>query len=185
MLYINDRLDELCIEDELHNLSPSRLKHTLEIRHEPTKRQSIAAWLLLRKALHEEYGINSVPEFSFGEHGKPFFSTLPHVHFNMSHCKMAAVCVVDEEEIGVDVECIRNYEKNLAEYVLNDEELELCMKSGNPAKQFIRFWTMKEATLKLTGEGINDDIKHAIRKDIDYWIEEHEGYTICIAKYAK
>jgi 4'-phosphopantetheinyl transferase len=86
----------------------------------------------------------------------------PDIHFNLSHCKEAAICVVNDHPIGVDVESIRKYTDNLVNYTMSDEEINQINSSENPAAAFIRLWTMKEATTKLIGTGIRDNLKSVI-----------------------
>ena len=48
-----------------------------------------------------------MPEFSYGEHGKPFLKNYPDWHFNISHCKNAVCCVLSRENVGIDIEEIK------------------------------------------------------------------------------
>jgi 4'-phosphopantetheinyl transferase len=45
---------------------------------------------------------------------------------------------------------------------MNDEEIQEIESSEHPASAFIRLWTMKEATMKLIGTGISNDMKSVI-----------------------
>ncbi len=56
--------------------------------------------------------------------------------------------------------------RDLAEYVCSDEEMSRILASEDPAKAFISLWTMKEATLKLTGEGLRNNLRTALRPDV-------------------
>ena len=82
----------------------------------------------------------------------------PHIHFNLSHCRDAVACVVSDQPVGIDVECIDRYRTLLLNYTMNEQERELVTASPDPATAFIRLWTMKEALLKLTGQGITDNL---------------------------
>ena len=64
----------------------------------------------------------------------------------------------------MDVESVRPLKDSLAEYTMNDAELDEIRQAANPALQFTRFWTMKEALLKLTGEGINNHLKNVLHR---------------------
>ncbi|MBQ2130529.1 MAG: hypothetical protein II431_04225, partial [Prevotella sp.] len=102
-------------------LSEQRREQVLRFKHILGRRTCVAAYLLLRKALLEVYGITEKPVFEYGEHGKPSIIGHPEIHFNLSHCKEAAICVVSNHPIGVDVESVREYKESLARYLMNDE----------------------------------------------------------------
>ena len=70
--------------------------------------------------------------------------------------------MVSDQPVGVDVEGIREYKESLVNYTMNDEEIAQIKTAENPAAAFIRLWTMKEATTKLIGTGISNDMKTVI-----------------------
>ena len=124
--------------------------------------QSAVAYLLLIYALQKEGVFVDMPEFYYGEHGKPFLKNYPSWHFNISHCKNAVCCVLSQEEVGVDIEEIKEYKEGLAAYISNDEELLSLHNSDNKADDFYKLWTKKEAVFKLLGSGITNDIKNVL-----------------------
>ena len=120
------------------------------------------SYLLLKQALSETYGITDNPIFEYNEHGKPSIVDHPEICFNLSHCKEAVVCVISDQPIGVDVESIREFKESLVNYTMNDDEIAQINSAEHPAAAFIRLWTMKEATMKLIGTGISNDMKTVI-----------------------
>jgi 4'-phosphopantetheinyl transferase len=86
----------------------------------------------------------------------------PDIYFNLSHCKEAAICAISNLPVGVDIESIREYKENLVNYTMNEAEIAEIQQAENPASRFIRLWTMKEATMKLIGTGIINDMKTVI-----------------------
>jgi 4'-phosphopantetheinyl transferase len=139
----------------------------------------------LKKGLQQEYGITENPIFEYNEHGKPSIVGHPEICFNLSHCKEAVVCVVSDQPVGVDVESIREYKESLVRYTMNDEEIREIEPSENPAATFIRLWTMKEATMKLIGTGISNDMKTVIdTTKYKYTTVERQQYiyTICVSQ---
>lgn len=183
-LFINDQINEVDWEASLPLLSPQRREQTLRFKHELGRRTCVAAYLLLRKALHEVYGITEKPIFEYGEHGKPFIIGHPEIHFNMSHCKEAAICAVSDRPIGVDVESVREYKESLARYTMNEEELHQIINAPRPDVAFTRLWTMKEATAKMTGTGISNHMKDilAIPTRITTVVSEDLRYVYSICQ---
>jgi 4'-phosphopantetheinyl transferase len=153
-IFINDRLNEIDIEASLPLLSDQRRQQALAYRHEQGRRECIAAYLLLCQALREVYGITTLPIFEYSEHDKPSIVGHPEIFFNLSHCKEAAICVVSDQAIGVDIESIREYDEAIAQYSMSDEELFQIQQSSHSDLAFIRLWTMKEAFVKLSGRGL-------------------------------
>ena len=122
------------------------------------------------------------PVFEYNEHGKPSIVGHPEIFFNLSHCKEAAVCVVSDQPVGIDVESIRAYKESLVNYTMNDEEIAQIKSAEDPAAFFIRLWTMKEATTKLIGTGISNDLKSVIdARTYKYTTVERQRYiyTVC------
>ena len=103
----------------------------------------------------------------------------------MSHCKEAAVCVLSRKPVGIDVESIGRYRDSVARYAMNDEELRQIQQAERPEVEFTRLWTMKESLLKMTGEGINDNMKGVLQNTgkecftIIEKIDKNYIYTIC------
>jgi 4'-phosphopantetheinyl transferase len=162
MIYLNDDLAHFDFEAALPYLSAQRREQALQFKFELGRKTSAAVYLLLCKGLREEYGITEPPVFEFGEHGKPSIVGHPDIHFNMSHCREAAICVLSNRPVGVDVESVREFHESLVRYTMHDEEVRQIEQAERPDVEFIRLWTMKEAVLKHSGRGIVDDLKHVL-----------------------
>ena len=159
---VSEDIWEFDLEAALKDISAQRREQALKFKFEQGQRLCVLAYLLLKKALRETYGITDNPIFEYNEHGKPSIVGHPEIFFNLSHCKEAAICVVSDQPVGVDVEGIREYKESLVNYTMNDEEIAQIKTAENPAAAFIRLWTMKEATTKLIGTGISNDMKTVI-----------------------
>ncbi len=149
-----------------------RREAALRYKFEKGRRECCLSYLLLCDILREKFNTTRQPFFETGEHGKPELSfdndTVEGkasadgngLRFNLSHCKRAIACIVsDSDEVGIDVECTGRYTVALAEYCMSDEEKQRIADADDPDMEFTLLWTKKEALLKLTGEGITDDLK--------------------------
>ena len=163
MIYLNDDIAHFDFEAALPLLSEQRREQALKFRHEQGRRTCAAAYLLLCEGLRTEYGITQPPVFEYGEHGKPAIIGHPDIHFNLSHCREAAICALSTSPVGVDIESIREYKESLARYTMSDAELQQIAEAERPAVAFTRLWTMKEAVLKQSGEGLRTDMKTVLK----------------------
>jgi 4'-phosphopantetheinyl transferase len=120
-IYINDNLAQFELDEALPLLSVQRREQCLKFKYELGRKQCAAAYLLLCQGLREEYGITEPPIFAYGEHGKPTIVDHPDIHFNMSHCREAVICMLSNKPIGIDVETIHRYSESLARYTMSDE----------------------------------------------------------------
>lgn len=147
-------------------LSDQRLEKFNSIQHLQGKREDLSSYLLLRYALRTEYNIDDAPVFVYNDNGKPYLKDHPSVHFNLSHCHGAAVCVVMDSPVGCDVQDLRRYRRLTAHRVCTVEELEILKHSDNKSAEFSRFWTRKEAVAKLKGESVLSYLKKDFSDDI-------------------
>ncbi len=165
MVYIDDRLQRFTTAevDALISTFPSQRAELLaRYRNEAARRQGALAYLLLCRALREDFGIPEPPVFAFGEHGKPFLAEHPDLHFNLSHCRSAVACTVSHSPVGIDIESIRTARPDLVRRTMNSEEILHILSSTNPDREFTILWTRKEAVLKLSGRGIVDDMSDVL-----------------------
>ena len=162
MIYLSEDICDFDLSKALNEISEQRREQALKFKFEQGQRLCVLAYQLLKEGLHKEYGITENPIFEYNEHGKPSIVGHPEIYFNLSHCKEAVVCAVSNHPIGIDVESIREFKDSLVNYTMNDDEVREIEASENPASAFIRLWTMKEATMKLVGTGISNDMKTVI-----------------------
>lgn len=149
---LND--DEL--SKELYKKVPEyRQKKIDKCRYKKDKRLSLAAGILLEKALFD-FGIEQ-REIDFIENGKPTLSGITDFQFNLSHSGDRVMCAVSDEDVGCDVEKIKEVDLKIAKRFFYNAEYEAIMRQ-NSLKQsydiFFRFWTLKESFMKVTGLGM-------------------------------
>lgn len=182
MIYLNDDIEHFDWQAALPLLSEQRRELCLKFKHEQGRKTCVAAYLLLCEGLKKEYGITEPPVFEYGEHGKPAIVGHPEIFFNMSHCKEAAICVLNDKPVGVDIESIRSYSESLARYTMSDAEMVLIEKAERPDVEFIRLWTLKEAVLKRSGEGIRNNMKTVLDnlKNAKTVINEKKDYIYSV-----
>ncbi len=157
MVSLNTHPEDLDIRQALNQVGPQRREAALRYVRESDRKLSLAVFLLLMEALEKEYGITEPPVFAFEPHGKPYLRDYPHIHFNLSHCSRAALCVVGERPVGCDIETVgRALDMDLCDHCCSPAEREAILASPRPEEAFCTLWTRKEAFLKWSGDGLND-----------------------------
>lgn len=121
--------------------------------------------------------------YVYGHHGKPYLPDhdIQSCFFNLSSSVGEFVIAVGDRELGVDIEYLNtgfNYQDIFFQYFGTDERA-FITGSENPDDAFFLLWTRKEALLKATGKGVDDDLllipalngKHALPdnyNDVDW-----------------
>lgn len=94
---------------------------------------------LLATGLYKEYGLKLAFEpRAAGEHGKPFLTLQPKIHYNISHSGKYVMCIIAGEEVGIDVQEHKkvNYERMLTRMVPADMVREI-LESEQMEKAFL------------------------------------------------
>lgn len=139
--------------------------------------------ILAKKAISNKYGIDIRKiTFSLTENGKPYIPERDDIHFNISHSGDYVALALSDKPVGIDIEMIKPVNKTLAKKILNEEEFLVFEASEDKDSEFIKFWTMKEAVIKLHGEKIASlDIRNCITDEIieseklgNYWVSVAE-----------
>ena len=140
---VNIRLYAVKLDRPLSEAERSTLARFLPPERQDRIKTSepLCACALLCRALHELYGLEDLPQLSYGEHGKPYFASHPDVHFSLSHTRGAALLAVHNEPIGADIECLRPVRAERLRRVLGAEtELDFWQR-----------WTEYESRCKRRG----------------------------------
>lgn len=100
-----------------------------------------------------------VGDITYNKYGKPLSDK---IFFNISHAKDYVVFTCYTSDIGIDIEYFNERNKDLINYVLNDEEI----KKVKSWEDFYYFWTIKESIVKYHGETLSD-VKNIINHNQD------------------
>jgi 4'-phosphopantetheinyl transferase len=88
------------------------------------------------------------------EFGKPYLTSHPDFHFNISHTQNAITIAFSDVEIGVDIERVRESEMQIAHRFFTSNEISY-IEAGDKAERFFEIWTKKEAYIKWQGKGLS------------------------------
>lgn len=174
------------VESMLSLVPEPRRSEALRFRHTFGRFACLKSYLMLAELLGTEFGVGKF-RVEVGEHGKPYLTDYPHIHFNISHCQKAIAVVVSDQPVGIDVESFRHFGNGLLDKTMNSAEKAEILASEVPEEVFAAYWTRKEAVFKLIGTGITDDL-HGILTDNTVThtdIYREKGYAVSVAVFKR
>ena len=129
--------------------------------------------------LEKLYG-GPLPEIRRTKLGKPYFVGSP-LHFSVSHTKNYVFVAVSERTIGIDAEeADRDIKLSLAEKILSPTEYAQFQNAQDKRLALLKFWVLKEAAGKCTGEGLQLWPNHTDFSLNDPRIQELSGCLVAV-----
>ena len=117
------------------------------------RNESILGRVLLDKALTElgvgEYTVEYI------SNEKPVLRSEKGLYFNISHSGDFVALALAQDEVGCDIQEIREYNPRVAKRNYCEKETQYIENSPHKDESFIRLWALKESVLKFTGKGIS------------------------------
>ncbi|MBD1372569.1 4'-phosphopantetheinyl transferase superfamily protein [Hazenella sp. IB182357] len=139
-------------------------------------KRSLLADLLIRMQIAKRFEVDPRElQFAYNQYGKPYLQGHPQVHFNLSHAGEWVVGMLGCEEIGVDVECIKELDHRITDVVFSEAEMALYQELPENRRQhyFYKIWTAKESYVKAVGKGLSIS-----PQSITVCMEEHQSYIV-------
>lgn len=150
---INPERDLPTLDERISRLPLWRRRDTLSYVYPIDRLQSALAWKLLENLLLRHCGISPYAlRLDRTTLGKPFLRGYPGLHISLSHCPEAAMALVSDIPAACDIERIQNPDSQteaVAELYYSPAERRLIAGSPDPALEFTKIWTVKEAVFKL------------------------------------
>ena len=113
----------------------------------------VAGRRLLRQLFLEQTG-EEMPEIAVEEGGKPYFLDNPWC-FSISHTDHHVFCALSLHPVGIDAEeKDRQVKPGLAKRILSASEYAQYELAEDKNLALLKFWVLKEAAAKLSGEGV-------------------------------
>lgn len=136
---------------------------------------------LLAQLYREETG-EDLPPIAVAERGKPYFVG-SNLHFSISHTKCHAFCVLADHPVGIDAEELdRNIDLRLGSKILSPDEKAQFDAAEDQRLALLKFWVMKEAAAKCSGEGLRGYPNHTDFSLDDPRVTEMNGCLVAVVE---
>lgn len=134
---------------------------------------------VLEQAFFQSFGVTfseqALRRESFGKPYYDFGQTQETCgYFNLSHTKEFVAVACASCEVGVDMEFSRKVSEAAMRRSCTVQEYRTIMESNVPQREFLKYWTLKESYVKMTGEGMSVPFS-----EINFVIDKKEhGYEV-------
>ena len=138
------------------NIDSRRLEKIKKSKNTLFIKEQLGSHLLLTDVLENTYfqEIDKI-EYIYNESGKPYIKD-SSLYFSLSHSNGIIALTVSKEEIGLDIELIKDVKDTLSRRIMNDLEYNTYQSLNKESKKiyFFEVWTSKEAYIKKLGTSI-------------------------------
>lgn len=132
--------------------------------------------------MYRHYVGEELPPIQVTGRGKPYFEDSPW-HFSISHSKRHVFCALSQTPIGIDGEELdRKLNPKLAEKILSSTEREEYEQASDRNLALLKFWVLKEAQAKCTGEGLKGYPNHTNFSLSDPRVRQMQGCLVAVVE---
>lgn len=145
--------DEKKFKNKISKLRYEKIK---TLKKEKDKLLSLGAELLINYAVKQYFpGVVEPVKYYYNNNGKPFIEGNP-LYFSLSHSGNYSACAISDNEIGIDIELMRDINLNIAKKFFTQKEYEyIISKPEKKIEHFFDIWVLKESYMKATGYGLS------------------------------
>lgn len=155
-------------------LSPDELERASRFVFERDRLRYVVGRGALRRVLGGYLSVlPHLVQFQYAARGKPALAIANSaLKFNLAHSgELALLAVAATRELGVDLELVRPLDTDAdavaRRFFSPEERVRISAESGaDRDRLFLKYWTRKEATFKLTGHGLS----HALDRFDVSWL---------------
>ena len=153
ILNANNLSTDLSLYD---NIDKNRLEKIKKSSNVLFKKEQLGANLLLNDILENYFFMDTTKiEYIYNEFGKPYIKD-SNLYFSLSHSNGVIALAVSKDELGIDIELIKDVKDNLALKVMNEAEYNIYkgLSKNDKISYFYEVWTSKEAYVKKLGTAL-------------------------------
>jgi 4'-phosphopantetheinyl transferase len=153
----------------LKYVSNERKEKILRFNRFENSLRSLLGSMLIRYSIVRRLGVkNKDIEIYTDEYGKPFIN-VDNVYFNVSHSNEYVICAIGRNQVGIDIEFIKERDYDIVKYYFSEKEYSLFkkVKKEKQLNYLYKMWTYKESYIKILGKGFRIKLNSFIIDMID------------------
>lgn len=151
--------------------------------NENRKKSILLSQGFAKEKIAEEYSLDKKDiVFSVTPFGKPYCKSHSDIYFSLSHSGDFLALAINDRDVGIDIEKIREAKETLVNRVCCQNEKDRIFSSDNPDVAFTKIWTRKEAYLKALGTGIDRELVSidTTDKNLKFTTEITENFIVSV-----
>lgn len=140
------------LNNYISNIYLLKKNRILKSNNSNSKKRMIIGEILLSYLLKKYYNIDYRElSFNINKFGKPYIKD-KNIYYNISHSFSYIICVISNNEIGIDIEKIRKPDLRTIDYfaTINEKKYILCNEK-KIEKRLFEIYTLKESYFKMLG----------------------------------
>lgn len=158
MKYVYDNINNYSLEEYklfLKKIKKEKQNKILKILKDDDKKRCILGEILLINLLNKlNIDYNSITIMK-NKYGKPFIED-SNIFFNISHSKDFVVCAISKNEIGIDIEKIRDTKDSIInQFATKKEKQYINELKKQYNKRAFEIFSLKESYFKCIGTNLN------------------------------
>lgn len=147
--------DESLFFEKYNMMSGYRQRKINSCKQIEDKKLSLAAGVLTDIALSQFFLRERDMRYAENEKGKPYFMEYKDIFFSLSHSGKWAVAVFSDNEVGCDIQEMKDINLNIANRFFTQNECDYINSSADKTDSFFEVWTRKESFIKALGTGLS------------------------------
>lgn len=162
-------------------LLPSKMREkVVQFRRWEDSHNSLMGKILLMNTAERFFNMPDIlTQLTYSDFKKPHINS--SISFNISHAGNLVVCAMsDKHQLGIDVEQLSKIDFALFQDCMSEKEWEQIKLAKDPNREFLKFWTQKEAVIKADGRGLTIPLNGLKLNDCQISIDKKSWHLLKI-----
>ena len=153
---MNNKNDINNFYDKIPKLKKDKIN---KLKNYDSKVRSIIGEMILKELLVKNNVSYNSLDYYINEYGKPYLKD-NNIFFNISHSFDYVITAISNNDIGIDIEKVRETPiKTINQFATEKEKEYILSSNKNIEERIFKIFTLKEAYFKMLGTNLNNILK--------------------------